>query len=352
MKLKHLVACCILASVFALAGCNGSVKDAPKEQESSLWEKAEESSAEDSAQAAEAEDNTQVAEVDVPEDENGSAGAVEVESADSEVADADSTDTAANSEDNLEAYEIDYTDDIKADVDAVAASASTLQEELANIETVTDKYKEIFSEGYTQYEMNIAGGWYYKIWDTELNSLWSRFSEKADEQTKEKLLADQRNWIGMQDEVIEASVGTSEENGSMYPLIRSSLLEESTKNRSYIIANEIAKITGEEFAMPKAPGTNGTYVDNQGTGSVYSTMIFKANWENEDTVKLSIYRTGEIEGAFTDNGDGTASFESEDGSVKGIITFNGWDGATFEVTEDNGTAIISAGEKYEFPFVF
>ena len=36
-------------------------------------------------------------------------------------------------------------------------------------------------------------------------------------QTKEQVLTDQRNWIAMKEEATFLSIGSSEENGSMYP---------------------------------------------------------------------------------------------------------------------------------------
>ena len=65
----------------------------------------------------------------------------------------------------------------------------------------------------------MSSGWFLKIWDTELNNLWSRFSDSADAQTKEKVLAEQRSWNSMKEEVAQESLGSSEENGSMYSLL-------------------------------------------------------------------------------------------------------------------------------------
>ena len=77
--------------------------------------------------------------------------------------------------------------------------------------------------------MNMSSGWFLKIWDTELNNLWSRFSDSADAQTKEKVLAEQRSWNSMKEEVAQESLGFSEENGSMYSLLVNFFQEEITK---------------------------------------------------------------------------------------------------------------------------
>ena len=174
----------------------------------------------------------------------------------------------------------------------------------------------------------------------------------ADQDTKQKVLQEQRNWIAMKEEVTLMSLGTHEENGSMYPLLVNSLWEEKTKNRAYFIANELAKLEGEPFTMPETSTKYGLFVDNQGTGSVYSSLITQQGWEGEDEASISIYRLGAIEGIFMDDGNGKLAFTSYDGNIKGMIEINGWEGATFEITETIGEVEFSVGEIFEFPFVF
>lgn len=249
-------------------------------------------------------------------------------------------------------FTFDYSEDIKTDVDYVVSGSTSLQKELENVEKIIQKYTPLAEAAQTQVEMNISSRWFVVIWDTELNNLWSRFSNSAEQQTKEKILAEQRNWIAMKEEVTLLNLGTSEENGSMYPLLQNSFLEEITKNRAYVLANELAKIKGESFVMPEISTKYGLFVDNQGTGDVYSFLITRQGWEGDDEAIISIYRQGETEGTFVDNGNGELAFTSDDGSVKGIIKINGWDGASFEVTETLGESVFSVGEKVTFPFVF
>lgn len=249
-------------------------------------------------------------------------------------------------------FTYDYTEDIKEDVDYVVSNSSSLQEELKNINTIIQKYTLLAESALTQGEMNVASQWLYVIWDTELNHLWRRFSILADQDTKEMVLEEQRNWIAMKEEVTLMSLGSPEENGSMYPLLVNSLWEEKTRNRAYFIANELAKIKGETFTIPEASTKYGLFVDNQGTSSVYSSLITRQNWEGEDEAIISVYRLGGTEGSFIDNGNGNLDFTSADGSIKGTIQINGWDGATFEVTEIIGAVPFSVGDKFEFPFTF
>ena len=248
---------------------------------------------------------------------------LQIESMDEETTSEESTTFNNGEEDDIELkdtieidFTYDYTEDIKADVAYVASL------------------------------------WLYVIWDTELNNLWRRFSSLANQDTKEMVLEEQRNWIAMKEEVTLMSLGSQEENGSMYPMLVNSLWEEKTKNRAYFIANELAQIEGESFAMPEASTKYGLFVDNQGTDAVYSSLITRQSWEGEDEAIISVYRLGEIEGSFIDNGNGNLDFTSDDGSIKGTIQINGWNGATFEVTETIGAVPFSVGEKFEFPFAF
>ena len=249
-------------------------------------------------------------------------------------------------------FSYDYSEDIKTDVGYMVSNSSSLQEELVNIEKITQKYTPLAEAAQTQGEMNVSSQWLFVIWDTELNDLWSRFSNSADQETKERVLAEQRNWIAMKEEVTLESLGTREENGSIYPLLQNSFLEEITRNRTYVLADELAKIKGESFIMPERSAKYGLFVDNQGTGSLYSSLITRTGWEGEDEAVISVYRQGETEGTFVDNGNGELAFVSYDGSVKGIIKIDGWDGAGFEVTETSGEAVFYVGEEFKFPFAF
>lgn len=252
-------------------------------------------------------------------------------------------------------FTYDYTEDIEADVGYMVSDSVSLQEELENMEKVIQKYNPLAEAAQTQGEMNISSKWFFVIWDTELNSLWDRFSNSADQQTKENVLADQRNWIDMKEEAALESIGSSEENGSMYPLLVNSFLEEITRNRAYVLANELARIKGESFIMPEKSGKYGLFVDNQETGSIYSSLITRQGESGDDEAVVSIYRLVTIRGTFVDNGNGELSFTSNDadtGIVKGIIKISGWDGASFKATEVPEGYVISVGEEFDFPFAF
>lgn len=325
----------IWIAVLGLLGTAGCGKTETEVQEPETEQAVQEPETEQMIQEPETEQS-----ITEPEDEPAQTDPVSEDNNDMEWADQLEVD-----------FTYDYSEDIKADVDRVAAESATLQEELENMEKVIQKYTPLSQAARTQMEMNISSSWFFTIWDTELNSLWSRFSSSADPQTKEKLLAEQRNWINMKEEAILLRLGPREEHGSIYPLLEHTLLEIFTKNRAYVLANELAKVEGESFVMPEKYG--GLFVDNQGTGTVYSSLNMRGQGESEDgEAVISIYRLGETEGSFVDSGDGELDFTSYDGNVKGIIQINGWDGACFTVTETSEESPFSVEEEYQFPFAF
>lgn len=157
----------------------------------------------------------------------------------------------------------DYSEEIKADIEDVVSKSESLQKELEQINTIIQKFTPLAEKAETQGEMNASSRWFYVIWDTELNNLWSRFMNLADQKTKESVLAEQRNWVAMKEEATLLSIGSSEENGSIYPLLQNSFLEEITKNRACILASKLAGIKGEDFMLPDRSNKYGLFVDNQ-----------------------------------------------------------------------------------------
>lgn len=249
-------------------------------------------------------------------------------------------------------FDRDYNADLQASVDAIAATSASVTEELKAVAKIAEQFDKLAKAANTQFEMNQTAQWFYVIWDKELNSLWGRISSQADARTKEQLLSEQRNWVSMKEEVTLENIGSSEENGSMYPTQQYGFWEEITRNRVYVLANALAKIKGESFAMPERNAKYGTYVDNEGTGSVYSSLITRKGWEGDDEAIISLYRTGVLEGTFVDQGNGRLAFTSYDEKVQGTILLRGWDGASFEVTAAGDDAIVNVGAKYEFNFAY
>lgn len=325
MKRKIYCTLMITAACLTIAGCSGEGSD---ETTSSIFEAQTENS-------------------DTQED---------VQNADIQVN--DTTETVTSDDDRVsicdETTELDYSKDyeveIKVAVERAVAGSNSFDEEFAMMKEIEDSVTARRSDSESQTEMDMAAGYYFKVWDCELNNLWSRFSEQADSETKERVFADQRNWNNMKEEAALETLGPRDQGGSIYPVLYSDFMENSTKTRCYAIAKELSRINGSAFTMPEKT-FDGMYVDNQGTSSIYGSLIITSGWESGFDAKISIYRVGELEGSVEENGQGGLSFVSFDDNVKGTITY-GWDGATFEVTEAGDGSIVSAGEKYEFPFVF
>lgn len=241
-----------------------------------------------------------------------------------------------------------YDTEIASEVDNAILTSSSLQDEMMQIKKIADTYENASSNANNQSEINYSSSWSYTVWDKELNNLWDRISKNADEETKKSLLGSQRNWIAMKEEIILENIGSEEDSGSIYTLLKNNLLSEITSNRCYILANELAKIKNENFTMPKRP-VYCTYVDNQGTSNVYSSLITRKNIENDDEAIISIHRLGKTEGTFISSDDGSLTYTSYDENVKGIIQIDGWNKATFEIVESKDSPFV-AGETYTFDF--
>ena len=118
------------------------------------------------------------------------------------------------------------------------------------------------------------------------------------------------------------------------------------------LASKLAGIKEEDFMLPDRSNKYGLFVDNQGTGNVYSALVTREGLNGENEAVISVYRTGETRGTFTDHGNGELAFASDDGNVRGIIHIDGWKGASFHVTEVTGNSAFTVGEELEFPFAF
>lgn len=243
-----------------------------------------------------------------------------------------------------------YDADIKNEVENVVANASSLQDEIDEIKKIADTYSDAAANANSQNEMNYSSAWAYTVWDKELNNLWKRLSDSADKERKQYLLDEQRNWIAMKEEVIRENIGSAEDSGSIYPMLQNQLLAEITHNRCCVLARELAVIKHEDFVMPTR-SKYGTFVDNQGTKSVYSSIVTRKNVENDDEAIISIYRVGTTEGTFTESSNGDLIYTSYDENVKGIIQIYGWEKAIFDVTESKDSP-FTIGDKFTFDFAF
>lgn len=263
------------------------------------------------------------------------------------------TETANSNNDNtVKNYDYfnDYKKEIESEVENAIARASSLQDEINQIQKIADTYSNAASLANTQNEMNSSSAWTYTVWDTELNNLWKRISSSASKDVKERILNEQRNWISMKNEITIENIGSPEDSGSIYPLLQNNFLSDITHNRCLILARELAMIKHENFVMPER-SIYGTFVDNQGTGDVYGSLITRKNMEDDNEAIISIYRLTTIEGTFSEKENGDLSFTSYGENVKGIIKIFGWEKAVFEVTECKDSP-FNVGDSFTFDFAF
>jgi len=173
MKYKNKLLCGLLVATILISGCSAA-QDKDFAQNIEIEEVADTDASAEGTDQSSVEDSSSKSDEETSDDSNaGNSGT--------------SADSAGDGDHSTVAdYDYDYTEDIKADVEAVVEASSSLQEELSNIPTITDKYEDLFSDAETQFEMNVAAGWYHEIWDAELNNIWKRFTDLADEETKQR----------------------------------------------------------------------------------------------------------------------------------------------------------------------
>lgn len=106
-------------------------------------------------------------------------------------------------------------------------------DELASVEDqAAELEKRIQKEALTQTELNTLTEELYKLWDTELNQIWSELKNSLDEDTMQKLTDEERNWISGKDKEVREA-GAQYEGGSMQAMAENEKAAELTKNRVY-----------------------------------------------------------------------------------------------------------------------
>ena len=132
--------------------------------------------------------------------------------------------------------------------DAKENEVESIQDEIARIEEQSRKHCDIDSSNMGQQQMNQHSAEWYKLWDDELNSLWSRLSEELDAETKAKVLEEQRAWIKRKEGNATAA-GVEALGGSLQPLLESETAAEMTRARVYILAGYLADVRNESFTI-------------------------------------------------------------------------------------------------------
>lgn len=156
-------------------------------------------------------------------------------------------------EGQVQTEENQYTEDGKYTEEANDAEekseAESIQEEIAKVEAQSCEYDNADWGSMGQQQMNQLTAQWYRLWDDELNSLWSRLSDELDAETKANVLEEQRAWIKRKEQNVRGA-GAAAFGGSLQPQLENSVAEEMTRARAYILAGYLADARNEAFAIP------------------------------------------------------------------------------------------------------
>ena len=116
-------------------------------------------------------------------------------------------------------------------------SYETVKRELESVEEAAMSLEnKIQTEELTQLELNETTMEIYRLWDDELNQIWSYLKLKLDAESMEKITADEREWISYKESEI-SNAGTDYEGGSIQAMIENEKGAELTKARVYELAD-------------------------------------------------------------------------------------------------------------------
>ncbi len=112
------------------------------------------------------------------------------------------------------------------------------QEYLDKMNTLDEKLKVKLKDKLagTTIDMREAESEIYIAWDEMLNEVYSEIISTLSEEEKDKLILEEKNWIEERDKKAD-DAAKEVEGGTMEPLVRTSSLEVSTKERCYELVN-------------------------------------------------------------------------------------------------------------------
>ncbi|MGN0437542.1 MAG: lysozyme inhibitor LprI family protein [Lachnospiraceae bacterium] len=176
---------------------------------------------------------------------NNNDNEIEMSESDSDV-DHDA-DRNEGSDSSLEA--VGDADDVEQTADSTTeAPAISLSEEMAEIESKSLAYENADWD-IPQQEMNAKGYEWFALWDDELNSLWGRLTKTLSDADKEALIAEQNAWIKRKEQQMIAA-GFEAYGGTLRPLLESDVAKDMTRERTYYLAEYLAKQTGDNYVIP------------------------------------------------------------------------------------------------------
>ncbi len=118
----------------------------------------------------------------------------------------------------------------------ILVSYETVKRELESVEEAAKSLEnKIQTEELTQLELNETTMEIYRLWDDELNQIWSYLKLKLDAESMERITADEREWISYKESEI-SNAGADYEGGSIQAMIENEKGAELTKARVYELA--------------------------------------------------------------------------------------------------------------------
>ena len=114
--------------------------------------------------------------------------------------------------------------------DQVRAEGTAKQEYTERYKKLNKKCKKKFEWDLPQQEMNQNAYKEYCLWDDELNYIYNDIFPKLNDEQKKELTASELKWIEKKEKKAKVEASTNE-GGSLYPLIYYTTLTRLTKKR-------------------------------------------------------------------------------------------------------------------------
>ena len=134
---------------------------------------------------------------------------------------------------DVKVSEVNVQENVSDSTDT-STTGTDIDRELTEIEEKAAEIEERLSNAMDQTTMNQTSAELRKLWDDELNSIWSRLKTSLDADAMEQLKNEENDWIKYKDSEIE-KVGQEYEGGSMRPMEENMTGADLTRDRVYVL---------------------------------------------------------------------------------------------------------------------
>ena len=179
----------------------------------------------------------------------------------------------------------DIKDEESGDLLSGAEKELSIRDEMVEVESKSLEFENADWD-IPQQEMNAKADEWYVLWDSELNSLWSRLKNELSEDELAPILEEQRSWIDRKTKNV-IGAGFAAYGGTLRPLLESSKAEEMTRVRAYVLAEYLAKAKGEDYTMPESVLSIAKEVDPS-LDSIFE--VFSGTHEQSEELSVNVYR--------------------------------------------------------------